>query len=97
MAMGKRKRDREPMMWVATTDLPTTASHPFYARLNQLLHERGFDDFAEAQCAEFLCRHDGPTEPGTGRLFPAAADRLFRRPGFGTWNRVACGRLVRVA
>jgi transposase len=53
MAMGKRERDRQPPMWVATTDLPTAASHPFYARLNQLLRERGFDDFAEAQCAEF--------------------------------------------
>ena len=51
--MGKRERDRQPSMWVATTDLPTAASHPFYARLNQLLRERGFDDFAEAQCAEF--------------------------------------------
>jgi len=36
MAMGKRKRDRQPPMWVATTDLPTAASHPFYRRLNQL-------------------------------------------------------------
>jgi hypothetical protein len=33
MAMGKRKRTRQPTMWVATTDLPTAASHPFYARL----------------------------------------------------------------
>jgi len=53
MAMGKRERDRQPSMWVATTDLPTVASHPFYTRLNHLLRERGFDDFAEAQCAEF--------------------------------------------
>jgi len=35
-------------MWVPTTELPTSASHPFYARLNQLLRDRGFDDFAEA-------------------------------------------------
>ena len=40
-------------MWVATTDFPTAASHPFYTRLNQLLREHGFDDFAEAQCARF--------------------------------------------
>jgi transposase len=53
MAMGKRKRDRQPRMWVATTDLLTAASHPFYQRLNQLLREHGFDDFAEAQCATF--------------------------------------------
>ena len=36
MAMGKRKSHREPRMWIATTDLPTAASHPFYARLNRL-------------------------------------------------------------
>src|SRR5438477_2300916 len=53
MSMGKRKRDRQPTMWVATTNLPTAASHPFYQRLNQLLREQGFDDFAEAQCATF--------------------------------------------
>ena len=40
-------------MWVTTSDFPTTASHPFYARLNQLLREHGFDDFAEGQCATF--------------------------------------------
>ena len=32
-------------MWVATTDFPTAASHPFYTRLNQLLRDYGFDDF----------------------------------------------------
>ena len=53
MAMGKRKRDRQPTMWVPTTDLPPAAGHPFYRRLNQLLREHGFDDFVEAQCATF--------------------------------------------
>jgi hypothetical protein len=46
MAMGKRKRDRQPAMWVTTTDLATAASHPFYRRLNPLLTERGCDRFA---------------------------------------------------
>jgi hypothetical protein len=40
-------------MWVATTDFPTAASHTFYMRLNQLLREHRFDDFAEAECATF--------------------------------------------
>src|SRR6266849_6506912 len=53
MSMGKRKRDRQPTMWIPTTELPTAASHPFYTRLNQLLREQGFDDFAEGQCATF--------------------------------------------
>ncbi len=38
-------------MWMMSTDLPTAARHPFYRRLNQLLREHGFDDFAEVQCA----------------------------------------------
>jgi len=59
MAMGKRKRDRQPTMWVTTTDLPTAASHPFYRRLNQLLREQGFDDFVEAQCAGFYAETMG--------------------------------------
>lgn len=57
--MGKRERTRQPTMWVATTDLPTSASHPFYARLNQLLTEQGFDDFVEAQCAPFYAKTMG--------------------------------------
>jgi transposase len=59
MAMGKRQRERQPNMWVATMDFPTAASHPFYTRLNQLLREHGFDDFAEAQCATFYAETIG--------------------------------------
>ena len=40
-------------MWVTTADLPAAASHPFYARLNELLRQHEFDDFSEAQCATF--------------------------------------------
>jgi transposase len=59
-------------MWVATTDLPTAASHPFYARLNQLLREHGFDDFAEKACAEFYAETMG--RPG---LAPGIYFRLL--------------------
>ena len=53
MSMGKRVRERQPEMWVATTDFPTAASHPFYTRLNQRLAEPHFDDFVEGQCQPF--------------------------------------------
>lgn len=56
-------------MWVSTTDLPTAVSHPFYARLNQLLHERGFDDFAEAQCATFYAETMGRPSLAPGIYF----------------------------
>jgi Transposase domain (DUF772) len=46
-------------MWMMTADLPTVASHPFYWRLNQLLREHGFDDFAEAQCVTFYAETMG--------------------------------------
>jgi transposase len=72
MAMGKRRRNRQPTMWVPTTELPTSASHPFYARLNRLLRDGGFDDFAEARCASFYAATMG--RPG---LAPGIYFRLL--------------------
>jgi hypothetical protein len=40
MAMGKRKRHaKQTSMWVAMQDLPCSAAHPFYRRLNRVLDE----------------------------------------------------------
>jgi transposase len=72
MSMGKRKRARQPPLWVATTELPTAASHPFYARLNELLREQGFDDFVEAACARFYA-----TTLGRPSLAPGIYFRLL--------------------
>ena len=52
MAMGKRTQ-RQEGFWVATADLPRSAGHPFYQRLNQLLKEAGFDAFVEERCRKF--------------------------------------------
>ena len=76
MAMGKRKRHRQPTMWVATTDFQTSASHPFYTRLNQLLREHGLDDFAEAQCAGFYAETMGRPAGGLGRAGTCRSVRL---------------------
>src|SRR5437588_12332861 len=51
MAMGKRKRTRQPTMWVATTDFSTAASHPFYMRLDQLLSGDPLEEFAKTGLA----------------------------------------------
>jgi transposase len=72
MSMGKRRRNRQPAMWVPTTDLPTAASHPFYRRLNRVLREHRFDDFAEVQCATFYAETMG--RPG---LAPGIYFRLL--------------------
>jgi transposase len=68
MAMGKRKSDQAPM-WVATTDLPVSPGHPFYARLNALLDEAGFDRFAEARCRRFYAPVMGRPSLPPGRYF----------------------------
>lgn len=59
-------------MWVPATELPTAASHPFYARLNQLLADQRFDDFAEATCRDFYAATMG--RPG---LAPGIYFRLL--------------------
>jgi transposase len=67
--MGKRVRERQPEMWVATTDFPTAASHPFYTRLNQLLAEHHFDDFVEGQCRPFYAEIMGRPGLSPGMYF----------------------------
>ena len=58
MAMGTRKQ-RQEEFWVATTDLPRSAGHPFYERLNELLEEAGFDGFVEDAAGGFTRRRWG--------------------------------------
>lgn len=43
----------------ADAHLPTSASHPFYRRLNELLREHGFDDVVEGQRAGFYAETMG--------------------------------------
>ena len=52
MAMGTRETEQAPL-WVATSDLPKSPSHPFYARLSALLDASGFDPFVEKACQKF--------------------------------------------
>ena len=55
-------------MWVATTDLPRSAAHPFYTRLNQILDEQGFDRYVESLCRRFYAADGRPGLP-PGRYF----------------------------
>jgi transposase len=64
MAMGKRKTERQAELWVATTEMPQVAGHPFYRKLNDLLAKHGFEPFVEGLCQSFyhasLGRHSIP-------------------------------------
>ena len=66
--MGKRTSEQAPM-WIPTTDLPVSPGHPFYARLNTILDEAGFDRFAEAQCRPFYAAVLGRPGLPPGRYF----------------------------
>ena len=68
--MGKRRRrGRQPSMWVASTDLPRSAGHPFYERLNRVLDAAGFDAFVEEQCTKFYADGVGRPSLAPGRSF----------------------------
>jgi transposase len=70
MSMGKRKRRaRQAAMWVATQDLPRSAAHPFYRRLNRVLDEAQFDAFVEGACATFYAEVMGRPGLPPGRYF----------------------------
>jgi hypothetical protein len=70
MAMGKRKRRaRQSSMWVAAQDLPRSAAHPFYRRLNRVLDEAQFDTFVEGACVTFYAPVMGRPSLTPGRYF----------------------------
>jgi transposase len=69
MAMGRRRRPKnQASMWVATQDLPRSAAHPFYARLNQILEQHDFDGYVEELCQRFYADEGRPGLP-PGRYF----------------------------
>ena len=52
--MGKRPAARQGSpLWVSTADLPRSAGHPFFERLNRVMEEAGFDAFVAQLCAVF--------------------------------------------
>src|SRR6266446_2979857 len=69
MAMGKRRRDRQASMWIATSDLPRSAAHPFYQRLNRVLDDARFDTFVETACVSFYAPVMGRPSLAPGRYF----------------------------
>ena len=59
MALGKRRRERQLEAFVAASDLPRSPGHPFYAALNRLLAEHGFDALVEKLCAPYYAETMG--------------------------------------
>jgi transposase len=88
MAMGKRKRHaNQASMWVATQDLPRSAAHPFYTRLNQILDQQDFDGFVEGLCERFYAAEGRPGLP-PGRYFRLLLIGYFE--GLDAERAIAC-------
>ena len=66
--MGTRETDQSPL-WVATSDLPTSPGHPFYARLTTLLDGHHFDRFVEGLCDRVYAPVMGRPSLAPGRYF----------------------------
>jgi len=67
--MGTRKqRERQEGLWYEA-ELPTAPGHPFYKRLNEVLDQAGFDQFCEANCAEFYHEKLGRPSLAPGLYF----------------------------
>lgn len=68
MALGYRPEERQQEFWIATEDLPKSAGHPFYQRLERLLVEGDFDGQVEALCEAYYAEGGRPSIP-PGRYF----------------------------
>jgi transposase len=70
MAMGTRRpRPEQTTIWVATQDLPRSAAHPFYTRLNQILDKHDFNGRVEGLCQGFYAEDVGRPGLRPGRYF----------------------------
>ena len=91
MAIGRVRDDgSQQSKWVATADLPQSAGHPFYERLNRILGG-GRVRRVRRRPVRAVLRGDAPAESGSRTLLPIAAHRVLRRAGLGAGHRVARG------
>jgi IS5 family transposase len=61
--MGKRRRETQESLFIATDRLPKAAGHPFYERLNQLLAEAGFDSWIENRSQQYYAAEGSAGRP----------------------------------
>jgi transposase len=59
MALGRRKSVQQQDLFITAVDLPRSDGHVFYAKLNQLLEEAGFDTWIEKLCAPYYSQVRG--------------------------------------
>ena len=68
MALGRGPEERQEEFWVAWRDVPRSAGHPFYQRLQQFLRKADFDAFVEDLCEPYYAEGGRRSIP-PGRYF----------------------------
>ena len=68
MAM-KRRAPAQQGMWVAIHELPRSAGHVFYEKLNEVLASGGFDEFVEELCTPHYAAETGRPSIAPGVYF----------------------------
>ncbi len=68
MALGRQTR-RQAELMIGWAELPRSPGHAFYDRLQAVLVDAGFDDFAEMQCKAFYASRQGRPSLPPGRYF----------------------------
>jgi transposase len=68
MALGRQSREQQGEFWVLREELPKSAGHPFYRRLDELLREAGYDEFVEELCEGYYAEKGRPSIP-PGRYY----------------------------
>lgn len=86
MALGRRKPPQQPL-WVANGELPRSPGHPFYAALNRLLAEVGFDRFVEEMCTPYYADNVGRPGIAPGVYFRMLLVGYFE--GLGSQRGIA--------
>lgn len=91
MALGRQGGDDQQEFWVATNELPKSAGHAFYQKLNGLLSEAGFDEFIEDLCKPYYHQKLGRPSIPPGVYFRMLLVGYFE--GIGSQRGIAwrCG------
>jgi IS5 family transposase len=86
MALGRREPFQSEM-WVAAKDLPRSAGHVFYTKLNQLLAEADFDRRVEELCRPYYADDVGRPSIPPGMYFRMLFVGFFE--GLGAQRAIA--------
>lgn len=67
-----RKKPKQQGLWVSAEEMPRTAAHPYYGKVNEVLSEGGFD-----RAVEQLCRRYYKPTMGRPSLAPGVYFRML--------------------